>query len=200
MTPKPGTPVIPPVTPFTWEYPGLNPIPFPRALHGSASARSGSSRAQPTGRRDPADVTRGAGPSMLFRRSTSLCDALAAAGSQSTGPYPANFQGFIDDPNSVLRDAIAGQDILGFIEINLTTDTLSTNGFPTLGVGSLYETVSNIPFLGVANRTPPSPSARPTGYRGDRSEPRPQRLRLFGKRNLLDRMGAQPGSAADTAA
>jgi len=80
-----------------------------------------------------------------------------APGSQSTGPFPETFQGFINDPNSVLRDAIADQDILGFIAINLTTDTLSLNGLPTLGVGSLFETVSNIPFLGVANQTPPSP-------------------------------------------
>ena len=72
---------------------------------------------------------------------------------QSSGPFPDSFQGFIDDPNSVLRDAIDGQDILGFIEINLTTDSQSLNGIPTLGVGSLFETVSNIPFLGVANQT-----------------------------------------------
>jgi hypothetical protein len=76
---------------------------------------------------------------------------------QSTGPYPEHFQHFIDDPNSVLRDAIEDQDILGFIEINLTTDSLSTTGIPTLGVGSLFETVSNIPFLGTANREPPNP-------------------------------------------
>jgi hypothetical protein len=79
-----------------------------------------------------------------------------ALGSQSTGPFPESFQGFINDPNSVLRAAIADQDILDFIAINLTTDTLSANGFPTLGVGSLYESVSNIPFLGVANQTPPA--------------------------------------------
>ena len=86
---------------------------------------------------------------------------------QSTGPYPEHFQDFIDDPNSVLRDAIEDQDILGFIEINLTTDTQSANGIPTLGVGSLYETVSNIPFLGVANQTQnpaPFPSRTPPSY------------------------------------
>jgi hypothetical protein len=53
--------------------------------------------------------------------------------SQSTGPYPASFQGFINDPNSVLREAIAGQDILGFIAINLTTDSQSSDGLPTFG-------------------------------------------------------------------
>jgi hypothetical protein len=45
------------------------------------------------------------------------------------------------------------------------------NGVPTLGVGSLFETVSNIPFLGVANQTlnpapvplpvPPAPPYQP---------------------------------------
>jgi len=90
---------------------------------------------------------------------------------QSSGPFPDSFQEFVNDPNSVLRDAIAGQDILGFIEINLTTDSQSFNGLPTLGVGSLFETVSNIPFLGVANQTqnpapvpvpvPPNPPYQP---------------------------------------
>jgi hypothetical protein len=81
---------------------------------------------------------------------------------QSTGPFPPRFQGFIDDPNSVLRDAIADQDILGFIQINLTTDSQSTTGLPTLGVGSLFETVSQIPFLGVSNHTQnPAPSPLP---------------------------------------
>jgi hypothetical protein len=76
---------------------------------------------------------------------------------QSTGPFPDSFQGFIDDPNSVLREAIEHQEILGHITIHLTTDTVSTDGKPTLGVGSFYETVSNIPFLGVANQTPLTP-------------------------------------------
>ena len=90
---------------------------------------------------------------------------------RARGPFPDSFQGFIDDPNSVLRDAIAGQEILGFIEINLTTDSQSLNGLPTLGVGSLFETVSNIPFLGVPNQTqnpapvplpvPPAPPYQP---------------------------------------
>jgi hypothetical protein len=84
---------------------------------------------------------------------------------QSTGPFPDSFQGFIDDPNSVLRDAIADQEILGFIQIDLTTDSQSSNGVPTLGVGSLFETVSNIPFLGVANQTQsPAPVPLPVSY------------------------------------
>jgi Transposase, Mutator family len=58
--------------------------------------------------------------------------------SQSNGPFPAAFQGFVNDPNSVLRDAIAGQDILGFIKISLTA--------PGVGQG-----IENIPFLGIPN-------------------------------------------------
>jgi hypothetical protein len=69
------------------------------------------------------------------------------AGSQSNGPYPASFQGFINDPNSVLKNAIADQDILGTITINLSTT----------GVGSGLE---NIPFLGIAN---PAQASNPTG-------------------------------------
>jgi hypothetical protein len=65
------------------------------------------------------------------------------AGSQSNGPYPASFQGFINDPNSILRAAIAGQDILGTITIQLSTT----------GAGSGIE---NIPFLGTANPGQPS--------------------------------------------
>jgi hypothetical protein len=84
-----------------------------------------------------------------------LVTAMPTPAGLSTGPYPAHFQGFINDPNSVLREAIEHQDILGHIEIHLTTDTLSADGKPTEGIGSLYETVSNIPFLGVATRTPP---------------------------------------------
>jgi len=85
----------------------------------------------------------------------------AAALNLSSGPYPEHFQHFIDDPNSVLREAIEDQDILGHITIHLTTDTLSADGKPTEGIGSLYETVSNIPFLGVATRTPPVAGAPP---------------------------------------
>jgi hypothetical protein len=153
VKPTLGKPPIPPLTPFTG-YPGLTPIPFPGAY---------------TVPPQPAPVPPGPNPPAVGIQPIDLdgaqhvipeiniaLDTLAPP-SQSSGPFPASFQGFINDPNSVLRDAIANQDILGFVAINLTTDTLTTNGRPTLGVGSLFETVSNIPFLGVANQTPPSP-------------------------------------------
>jgi hypothetical protein len=61
--------------------------------------------------------------------------------SQSNGPFPADFQDYVNDPNIVLRNAIAGQDILGFIAIQL-----STTGVP--------DSIGNIPFLGTPNASP----------------------------------------------
>ncbi len=59
------------------------------------------------------------GQEHLVPENTDIAADAAFPASQSNGPYPAQFQGFVNDPNSVLRDAIAGQNILGFIEINL---------------------------------------------------------------------------------
>jgi len=62
-------------------------------------------------------------------------------GSQSNAPasgYPPEYQDYINDPNSVLRDAIAGQDILGFIQIDLSTVSVS-------------DSIGNIPFLGLSD-------------------------------------------------
>jgi hypothetical protein len=63
-------------------------------------------------------------------------------GSQSNGPYvppyvldPAFFQAAVDDPNAVLRDAIAAQEILGTITISLSTE-------------AVQDSIGNIPFLG----------------------------------------------------
>ncbi|HSY24426.1 MAG TPA: heme-binding protein [Polyangiaceae bacterium] len=152
-TPTPGKPNIPPVTPFTG-YPGLSPQPFPGPYTVPAQPAP-----VPQGPNPPAvgiqPITTAGAQHVIPEINIGL-DTLAP-NSQSTGPFPSSFQGFIDDPNSVLRDAIANQEILGFLAINLTTDLQSSNGFPTLGAGSLYETVSNIPFLGVANPTPPAP-------------------------------------------
>lgn len=198
MKPRNGKPVIPPLRPFSTPgdvYPGLSPIPFPGPYPGTNPPLP-----LPPGTPNPPAVgiqpieldAAGAVPAggqhtvpeininadILVPNQPPLPGPLppplpagSAQSYQSTGPFPDSFQGFIDDPNSVLRDAIAGQDILGFIEINLTTDTQSVNGVPTLGVGSLFETVNNIPFLGVANQTenpapvplpvPPAPPYQP---------------------------------------
>ncbi len=182
-TPTPGPPNIPPLRPFSTPgnvYPGLSPMPFPGPYPGTnppLPLPPGTPNPPAVGIQ-PIELDAVAGPppipaggqhqipeininaDVLVPNQPPLPGPLPPplpAGSpqsyQSTGPFPDSFQGFIDDPNSVLRDAIAGQDILGFIAINLTTDSQSLNGVPTLGVGSLFETVSNIPFLGVANQT-----------------------------------------------
>jgi hypothetical protein len=169
MKPTPGKPIIPSLTPFNTPgnvYPGLNPIPFPELypgtlpLVGANPPAAGIQPIVPAGGQHVipeininADILDPPPPPPT----TPPLPTTSPLSYQSSGPFPASFQGFIDDPNSVLREAIADQDILGFIAINLTTDTLSANGVPTLGVGSLYESVSNIPFLGVANQTPPTP-------------------------------------------
>jgi hypothetical protein len=72
-------------------------------------------------------------------------------GSQSNGPYPADFQGFVNDPNSMLREAIANQDILGNIAIELSTENV--------GGGA-----ENIPFLGIANPAEPDNPTTPNAF------------------------------------
>lgn len=189
MKPHHGKPKIPHLKPFSThgnEYPGLSPMPFPGLYPGTNVPLP-----LPAGTPNPPgvgiqpillDAAGGlpAGAQHDVPEININADVLvpnqpphpgpppaplpmgSAQSYQSTGPYPEHFQHFIDDPNSVLREAIEDQDILGFIEINLTTDSQSTTGFPTLGVGSLFETISNIPFLGVANQTQnPAPSPLP---------------------------------------
>jgi len=69
------------------------------------------------------------------------------AGSQSNGPFPAEFQGYVNDPNSLLRTAIAGQNILGTITIQLST-------------AGVADSIGNIPFLGIPNS---AQAQNPTG-------------------------------------
>jgi hypothetical protein len=54
---------------------------------------------------------------------------------KTNGPFPAEFQDYIENPNKVLTDAIAGQDILGTITINLNSEEVE-------------DSIGNIPFLG----------------------------------------------------
>ena len=64
----------------------------------------------------------------------------AVAPVQSNGPYPDHFQAIINNPNSVLQDHIAHQEILGSITIQMSTEAVSPG-------------VSQIPFLGVADNS-----------------------------------------------
>ena len=58
-------------------------------------------------------------------------------GSQSNGPYPSTTipRRYVDNPNVLLTDAIAHQDILGHITINLDSK-------------AAHHKIANIPFLG----------------------------------------------------
>jgi hypothetical protein len=155
-TPKPGKPHIPHVFPLL-HYPGAvapgqTGTSFP--LYPQAPQQVG---APPPGHNPPAlgiQPLTVAGVAHPVPEVNISLDTLvgppvppavaAAAANLSSGPFPEHFQHFVDDPNSVLREAIEHQDILGHIEIHLTTDTLSADGKPTEGIGSVYETVSNI--------------------------------------------------------
>jgi hypothetical protein len=171
IRPTHGKPHIPHLRPFT-NYPGVSAASFP--LYPAA----GQSPPPPPGPNPPAlgiqpvTLVGAAHPVPEVKISVdTLVTASPTPAGLSTGPYPEHFQHFIDDPNSVLREAIEDQDILGHITIHLTTDTLSADGKPTEGIGSLYETVSNIPFLGVATRAlPPNvspvPSPAPYAFEG----------------------------------
>jgi len=58
------------------------------------------------------------------------------AGSQSNGPYPPDIpQRYVDNPNIVLKEAIAHQHILGHITIHLDSK-------------AAHHEIANIPFLG----------------------------------------------------
>jgi hypothetical protein len=157
VNPTLGKPIIPPLTPFTG-YPGLSPSPFPGPYTVPPQPAPVPPGPNPPGVGIQPIVL--AGGQHVVPEINIALDTLTPP-SQSSGPFPSSFQGFVNDPNSVLREAIADQDILGFIAISLTTDSLSATGLPTQGVGSLFETVSNIPFLGVATRTPSSGGAPP---------------------------------------
>jgi hypothetical protein len=133
--PVPGKPVIPPIYPIAG-MPTFTPQNPPACASVSAPPIAGLG-IQPVDIPAPA----GDGKEHLVPEVTLGCDV---AGSQSNGPYPADIpQAYVNDPNSILRDAIADQDILGTITIQLSTT----------GAGSGIE---NIPFLGTANPTQPS--------------------------------------------
>lgn len=200
-TPKFGKPHIPKLTPFTG-YPGVTagpPPSFPSYTVPPAPAPVPPGPNPPGMGIQPVTLVGGA----HFVPEINIALDTLVPPSLSSGPFPAHFQDFIDDPNSVLRHAIRDQDILGHIEIHLTTDTLSADGKPTGGIGSLYETVSNIPFLGVATRTPPpAPATPPTSPAplAFQAAPVPNAFVYSASPNLLDRMGAQRRWASDTAA
>ena len=69
---------------------------------------------------------------------------------QSNGPFPAAWQDYLDDPNVLLRRAIANQDVLGHITIELATPS--------------HAAIGQIPFLGIAD-----PAREPNSNVGTRA-------------------------------
>jgi len=135
-TPVSGPPNIPPIYPIAG-MPTFTPQPPPACPAVTNPPVVGLGI-------QPVDIPplAGDGKEHLVPEVTLACDG---AGSQSNGPFPPATipQAYADNPNSVLRDAIAGQNILGTTTIQLSTT----------GAGSGIE---NIPFLGTANPTQPS--------------------------------------------
>jgi len=119
MVPSQGKPQIPPIFPIE-NLPEFNPV-SPEG-HGIQPVEI------------PAPVGKGEEHSVP----ENIDVKNDGAGSQSNGPFPDSFQAFVNDPNSVLRNAIVDQDILGFIAINLSTEAVDSS-------------IGNIPFLGIPN-------------------------------------------------
>jgi hypothetical protein len=73
-----------------------------------------------------------------------------AMNAQSNGPFPAEWQDYVNDPNVVLRRANHHKTILGFIPITLATPS--------------RRAISQIPFLGIADPAlEPTPTDLPAG-------------------------------------
>jgi hypothetical protein len=122
-TPNPGPPLIPPIYPNWLVNAGLPVFAPPPGALGLGI--------QPVDLPPPA----GDGAEHIVPEVDLASDV---SGSQSNGPFLPNIpQAYADDPNTVLRNAIAGQDILGTITITLSTGA---------GTG-----LANIPFLGIPN-------------------------------------------------
>jgi hypothetical protein len=130
-TPVPGAPTIPPIFPIP-ELPAFTP---PAGALGLGI--------------QPTDIPAPGGDG-LEHVVPEVNVAADVVGTQSNGPYPPNFQGFINDPNSILRSAIANQTILGTITLQLST-------------GAVTSSIGNIPFLGLPNsgqaQNPVNPNA-----------------------------------------
>jgi len=131
--PVPGPPVIPPIFPLP-EFPAFVPSPPIPPTPGSATDGNGIQPVNLPVQQPP-----------IEHQIPEVTLSNDVAGSQSNGPYPPSIpQGYVDDPNVVLRDAIAHQQILGTITINLDSTAAGSE-------------ISNIPFLGNLANTYNSP-------------------------------------------
>ena len=129
--PVPGPPPIPDLFPlpefpaFTPAVPPNPPPPLPTVCAPKATDGLGIQPVEVPGQPPPVEH---------LVPEVTLCND--TAGSQSNGPYPPTIpQKYVDNPNVVLTDAIAHQDILGHITIHLDSKAVDRE-------------IANIPFLG----------------------------------------------------
>lgn len=135
-TPTPGAPQIPDIYPIP-ELPTFSPDPAPAN----------------TGRGiQPANLGPYTQTNPPFHAVPEVVLSADGTGSQSNGPYdattgvdPALFQRAVDNPNQLLREEIAGQDILGHIRLDLNSQFAADS----LNNGNLAQSIGNIPFLGI---------------------------------------------------
>jgi hypothetical protein len=134
-----ATPVSgPPVIPDTYPNPSM-----PVALVGAPTPVPGGNPAvvglgiQPFASVNPPPNNEHSVPEVRISNDVLPTPAAAGGPVQSNGKYPHYFQAIINNPNSVLQDHIAHQEILGSITIQMSTEAVSPG-------------VSQIPFLGVA--------------------------------------------------
>jgi hypothetical protein len=87
-----------------------------------------------------------------FHQVNELTLSADVAGSQSNGPYdattgvdPALFQRAVDNPNQLLKDAIAAQEVLGHIRLDFTSDFAAD----ATNTANVAQSIGNIPFLGI---------------------------------------------------
>jgi len=150
-TPVPGPPTIPPVYPIAQiaksytDFPGYEPqvgTTF-ASQYGAFPTTAGLGVGiQPANVPTQAAEPTGAAPTGPFHKvpeNTISNDQPYpnAQQAQSNGPFPPQWQDYLDDPNVLLRRAIANQDILGHITISLATPS--------------QHAIGQIPFLGIAD-------------------------------------------------
>ena len=130
-TPVPGPPHIPDIFPlpeFPTFTPGIPPdpaSPLPTVVTPKATDGNGIQPVEIPAATPPVEHLV---PEVTLRNDTT--------GSQSNGPYPHTIhQRYVDNPNVLLKDAIAHQHILGHITIHLDSR-------------AARHEISNIPFLG----------------------------------------------------
>jgi hypothetical protein len=130
-TPVPGPPIIPDIFPlpeFPTFTPGIPPdpaSPLPTVVTPKATDGNGIQPVEIPAATPPVEHLV---PEVTLRNDTT--------GSQSNGPYPHTIhQRYVDNPNVLLKDAIAHQHILGHITIHLDSR-------------AARHEISNIPFLG----------------------------------------------------